>query len=346
MMRGFYITFLSILSFVATPALAATLYFDPPTSSLNRGDAVAVSVRLDTDEAAGECVNAVDGVISYSDNIIPVDISLGQSIFPVWVESPVINKENHTITFAGGIPNGYCGRVPGDPQLTNKLLEIIFRAPGLQVGGSENSNVAEVTFDPQTTVYLNDGFGTQQNPRVLPASFTLAGIVGGEILDPWRTAVLADDVPPEPFSITLDRQETSFNGKYYISFNTSDKQTGISHYEIMEEQLDTNSFFNFGDAAAPWVTTRSPYVLEDQSLSSTVYVRAIDKAGNEYVATLPSRNTSHKISIDTWYAVGAGALTFVCVILLVTVVRYIKKRRRQHISSEALGTDDIKEPKD
>ena len=30
-----------------------------------------------------------------------------------------INKENRTVTFAGGIPNGYCGRVNGDPKLTN-----------------------------------------------------------------------------------------------------------------------------------------------------------------------------------------------------------------------------------
>ena len=45
---------------VFMPAEAASLYIDPGMTSLNRGDSITMSVRLDVDEAADECVNAVD----------------------------------------------------------------------------------------------------------------------------------------------------------------------------------------------------------------------------------------------------------------------------------------------
>jgi hypothetical protein len=313
--------------------MAATLYFDPPTSSLFRGDAVKIAVRLDTDEASEECVNAVDGVISYSDSIIPVDIALGESIFPIWVEAPVINKEARTISFAGGLPNGYCGRVAGDPQLTNKLFEIIFRAPGLQVGASDTARSAEVAFTPQSMVYLNDGLGTAQTPSMLAASFSIADTVGAEIQDPWRAAVLSDTIPPEPFSILLEKSDTSFDGKYYIAFNTSDKQTGISHYEVMEERAGEGSIFSFGAATAPWITVRSPYVVQDQALTSTIYVRAIDKAGNEYVATIAPQNEYKNYDAFILYGIVA-CLSIVMLGVIAWVVRY-HRRRSVAVSSES-----------
>lgn len=268
-------------------ASAATLYIDPPAANLFRGDAVTLSVRLDTDEAMEECVNAVDAVLTYTESITPVDISLGQSIMPIWVEQPVIDKEQRTITFAGGIPNGYCGRVEGDPRLTNTLLQIVVRAPGLQVGGGAASGVAEIAFAPETTVYLNDGLGTGVAPATLGATLTLADTIGSEIRDDWSTVVADDTLPPEEFTISLERGDgVSFGDEYYIVFNTTDKQTGISHYEVIEESTAEARLFSFGAATAPWVRARSPYTLNDQTLRSVIRVRAIDKAGNEYIATL------------------------------------------------------------
>ena len=87
--------FLSPFFFLSLSAHAATLYMSPSEAELKRGDSVTVSVRLDAGE--DECINVVDGVISYTENIQPVDISRGQSILSMWVEEPVINKENRTI---------------------------------------------------------------------------------------------------------------------------------------------------------------------------------------------------------------------------------------------------------
>lgn len=314
---------LCVLFCVSHVAQAATLYIDPPQPSLNRGDAVTLSVRLDTDEAAGECINSIDGVITYNDAINPVDISIGQSIFPLWVEQPTIDKEKRQITFAGGIPNGYCGRVEGDPRLTNTILQLVFRAPGLSVGTAPVDNQGSVAFAPETKAYLNDGFGTEANLQTLGAQITLNQVVGNEIVDDWRDTVAADTIPPEPFSVTLGRDDFAAQQQYFIEFNTTDKQSGISYYEVIEELPEEARLFGFGAATAPWLETRSPYILKDQTLRSTIRVRAIDKAGNEYIATLAPQNATND-ALYIYIALGSVALT-----IIIAVVVWFWLRRRQ-----------------
>lgn len=272
--------------FFVAPVHAATLYIDPGTAEVFRGDAITLSVRLDTDEAANECINAVDGVITYPDSITPVDISVGKSIFSMWVEPPTIHKENQTITFAGGIPNGYCGRVQGDPNLTNTLVELIFRAPGLRTETTEQNTTAVIDFGAATTAYVNDGQGTKAVLRTIGTTLALRDTVGSQIKDDWKDVVTGDTIIPEVFSIDLQREEKTFDGKYFIVFNTTDKQSGLSHYEVIEESAAESKLFHFGAVTSPWIEAPSPYPLRDQSLRSVIRVKAIDKAGNEYIATL------------------------------------------------------------
>lgn len=316
---------------LAPVAQAATLYMDPNTLSLNRGDAAKVSVRLDTDEAAGECINAIDAVISYSDNIIPVDISIGKSIFPIWVEAPVINKENNTISFAGGIPNGYCGRVQGDPNLTNTLVEIFFRAPGMQVGGGEERTAATAQFTDETTAYLNDGAGTPARLQKIGTKFTLGDSIGSSILDPWSGDVQNDNIPPEQFSASVEQ----IDNKWFVVFNTTDKQTGISHYEVIEETISQSKLFDFGAANAPWIETRSPHLLKDQSRNSVVRVKAIDKAGNEYVATVPIDESARGFTLTTDMIVIATSLMVGLVTMVILGYWFVRRRRMKKQSSGA-----------
>ena len=321
-----YIFFALALLFSGHTAFAATLYLDPNTASLNRGDAVKIAIRLDTDEAAGECINAVDGVLSYSENIIPVDISIGKSIFPMWVETPVINKVNRTITFAGGIPNGYCGRVQGDPNLTNTVAEIFFRAPGMQVGGGEARGTASVNFTDESTAYLNDGKGTPANLQKLGATFTMSDNVGSEIIDPWSGDIQADDISPEEFSASVELIDNS----WFVVFNTTDKQTGISHYEVIEESYSQSKLFDFGAANAPWIEARSPFLLKDQTRNSVIRVKAVDKAGNEYITTLPIDESARqfKISDELLIITAAGIFALAIVFLLVFWLLRRRKARR------------------
>lgn len=327
--------FLLSLLFLAVPASAATIYIDPGVSTLNRGDAVTAAVRLMPDKDAGECINVIDATVTYTENIQPVDVSVGKSIVSVWVEPPVINKENRAITFAGGIPNGYCGRVDGDPRLTNVIAEIIFRSPGMQVGGGSEGD-AKVDFAPETQVLLNDGSGTRAPLSMLGGTFILTKTAGSAgIVDDWREVVRADNLPPESFSIELVKDEDGldFGGRYYIIFNTSDKQSGLSHYEIMEEPVLEFSQFKWGGVGVPWIKHNSPYELSDQSLNSIIRVRAIDKAGNEYIATYIPEESQQTLSQNEFYTyiflAGIGL-----VLLIMLVVAVVWWRRRNKTSSE------------
>ncbi|MFT5036563.1 MAG: hypothetical protein ACI9VM_000125 [Candidatus Azotimanducaceae bacterium] len=304
--------------FFVSSANASTLYIEPAESEIHPGDTIALSVRINTDE--GECINAVDGVIEYPPHIVPVDIALGNSIFPVWVEFPVIDKENRRITFAGGIPNGYCGRIEGDPRLTNVILELIFQTSGVITEGFDS--LAHIDFTSETSVLLNDGAGTPAKLRTLGNRIAIFNTPREEVVDQWNARVEDDETPPGKFSISLSGDSSAFGGRYFISFNTTDKQSGIDHYEVIEEPLDQLQLFNWGAVDAPWIVAKSPYKLADQSLNSTVRVKAVDKAGNEYIAILIPEESMRGLSNQTKLYIGFGF------ILLVFAGAYIVYRRK------------------
>jgi hypothetical protein len=313
---------------------AASLYIDPPSSTLNRSDSITLAVRIDTDEEAGECINAVDAVIEYTEAIIPADVSIGNSIFSLWVERPTINTVDKTITFAGGLPNGYCGRIQGDPRLSNIIAEIVVRSPGLRIGGGGDVESATLEFSPQTSVLLNDGFGTRVTPQTFGASINLNPNAGSGVVDEWQERVGEDDTPPEEFSIELIMIE----GKYHVVFNTTDKQSGLAFYEVIEEPLSDRYLFGWGAADAPWEKRESPYVLKDQSLNSIVRVRAVDKAGNEYVATLQpdsSLSTLPSETIMLFTLIGSLVVVLIVVLLVVWVKVTAVLRKRRSLEEEA-----------
>lgn len=317
-------------------ASAALLYFDPGQAEVNRGDSITIGLRLDTDE--GECINTVDAVVHYDPSVRLVDVSRGSSILNLWVENPKIDEEKHTVTFAGGIPGGYCGRIPGDPSLTNVILELIFKSPGLSVGGGDNES-ARIWIDESAQVLLHDGFGTNAPLRLQDSKIILSKTAGPSVADEWRQDVLDDNDLPSDFAITLSQLDTAFSGKYFITFNAIDKQSGIDHYEVMEEPITEFSTFTWGRADAPWIITESPYVLLDQSLNSTIRVKAIDKAGNERIVTLIPDPALQSMSRDAWITLGVfGGFA---VLLLVLVGYALSKRRRMRMEKIINHEDSI-----
>jgi hypothetical protein len=179
---------------------------------------------------------------------------------------------------------------------------------------------------------LNDGQGTEAPLRLLGGKFTLDKEAGSGINDVWREDVRNDNVTPESFSIELVKDEEGiyFNGKNFIVFTTTDKQTGISHYEIMEEPVLEFSQFSWGGADVAWIKADSPYVLKDQSLNSTIRVKAVDKAGNEYVATLIPEESKQTLSKNELYTyIFIGSVVLIIVIIIVAIIMYVRKRRKK-----------------
>ncbi|OGY22171.1 MAG: hypothetical protein A2126_00585 [Candidatus Woykebacteria bacterium GWB1_45_5] len=82
--------------------------------------------------------------------------------------------------------------------------------------------------------------------------------------------VQIDSTPPEPFTPEADPKKDA-EKRPIISFVTADATSGIDHYEV---KIDNGV----------WVTALSPYQIPKiASGKHTIYVKAIDKAGNERI---------------------------------------------------------------
>ena len=121
---------------------------------------------------------------------------------------------------------------------------------------------------------------------------------------------MIDTTPPEDFKPEIGRDPAIFEGKYFLSFATTDKTSGIDYYEVKEGKRD------FKKAG-------SPYSLEDQSLQSTILVKAVDKAGNERISEIipPAKLFFY------WMAL----ITIICLVIISWIVFQIIRRGRGKI---------------
>ncbi len=280
---GLLVGFLVLLA--ASPAAyAAKLYLSPADGVFAQGEAFKVQIRVDNEK---ECVNAAQVNLSYDKSLLEVlDVSRGDSIFTLWVSDPFINPKFGTISFSGGIPGGYCGRVSGDPSLTNTIATVVLRFASLPDGIGASPSAA-VGFLGGTEVLLNDGLGTPAKLSLEGASFTTKKGDGAS-RNQWIDEIKKDKVPPEPFSVEVHQDEALFGGGHFIVFSTLDKQSGIDHYEVIES--DAQGFDQGGFRKAKWRRVTSPYLLKDQEVRSLIKVRALDKAGNERIGEFVPEN--------------------------------------------------------
>jgi len=246
---------------------AVFLYLEPSEEKVQPGQTFIVKIKIDNEE---ECINTVSVNLNYDKYFLDVvDFFQGESIVTLWLNPPEIDKEKGEISFSGGIPGGYCGKIPGDPGETDILGKIIFRVPGM-ILEQEEDNIAEVVFSENSEALLNDGFGTKADINFKGAELeVLKESYSGP--DIWKEEISKDNIPPEEFEILISNNPEIFGGKYFIIFQTQDKQTGIDYYEVKEGEYT-------------WKEAESPYLLEDQDLKSIIKVKAIDRAGNERIS--------------------------------------------------------------
>src|SRR3990167_5867132 len=91
----------------------------------------------------------------------------------------------------------------------------------------------------------------------------------------------------------------------------------------------SGGFASWGGVGVPWIKAESPYVLKDQSLNSIIRVKALDKAGNEYIATYIPDESLQTISMNEiiTYTV-MGVLGFILLITIGLLWFIISRRRR------------------
>jgi len=121
----------------------------------------------------------------------------------------------------------------------------------------------------------------------------------------FRTMI--DTVLPEEFEPEIGQDKTVFHGKYFLSFTTHDKISGIDYYEIAE--LDKREYERKTEEEIVWKVGESPHLLEDQSLQSIIKIKAVDKAGNERITEIiPTEKPSLLYWIPIFIFIGVGVV--------------------------------------
>lgn len=266
--------FLSVIvGLVSIPSLvsATTIYFDTKQENLFAGDNIVVDVRVDS---GGKEINAVEGKIFLdytSKNISVGDLSVAGSVFPLWPQKPSLSLNEKEISFVGGIPEG----VSSKDSLAFKVI-INLEKPG------------KVTLKTSNFVaYLNDGKGTRDS--VITRNFDLEIAPKPEDFESrseWPDIIEKDQNPPKPFVIYLGQEGSVFDGKKFLAFNTTDDESGLAYYDVIEGDLSP-------------VRSGNTYVLQEQNKPIKVIVQAYDFAGNvtESIYNPTSKNTSYSVII-------------------------------------------------
>lgn len=286
-------------------AYAAELSLDPANGTYGPGDTFIMTVRIDNGD---DCINAVNVELTYpKDTLRAVDFSGGDSIFSLWAVEPDLNTDTGTVTFAGGIPGGYCGRIAGDAALSNTLGKVVFSVV------EASAPKALIQFASASKVYINDGQGSIAELATHGAEITLSP-VPQVAQNPWLAEVRNDTTPPQPFAVEVQSTLGVFGGRYYIVFATTDKESGLDHFEISER--------------GGWRRITSPYMLADQSLLGVgdVVVRAVDKAGNTRQGNYSASSTPQRQFSPNDFV---PFLLFMIIVLLIGIKMHIDQRKKQ-----------------
>lgn len=266
-----YILLILILFFPAV-SFAAELRLDRSTIVTRVGDTFVVDAVI---QSGGESINAIEGSISFSSGISLVDIRLQNSIVPLWVSSPE-KKEEGLISFAGILPGGYNG--------SGALFSLVFSA--------SQKGTAYISFGKNTAVYQNDGQGTAVKLSLPALSFAIGASEG----DPNIASLEKDVFPPEPFTPLVSSGEPFGMKGVVLVFTTQDKNSGVARYDISRSYRR-----NAKDSSLVWRSTQSPYEFVAGDSTRYLYVRAVDRTGNERVAMVPPQDFSPIAFFFDWW---------------------------------------------
>ncbi len=248
----FFAILLRGIGLFATPlsADAAKIFINPLEKGLVVGNTTIIKVMVDT---GGQEINAAEGIVKLDTSAQVVSLNTGGSIFDLWARKP--SFENGNISFTGGSTSGVYGGAL-------RIFSIAVKPTSV--------DSVKINFE-NSFAYLNDGKGTKivldGSAVELPVAQT------GEKVDEMTALSASDTTAPAKFSIELGRDQGINDGKYFVSFYATDDASGINRYEVIENGL-------------PAVRSGNVYVLQDQTLSGVVEVRAIDNAGNVRTETL------------------------------------------------------------
>lgn len=229
---------------------AANITFDSPSYPVGVGDEFVISLKIQSQD---ESINAISGQLIFNDDRLTVKrIETANSIVTAWVEEPYVS--GNAVIFSGIMPGGFIDIV--DPiTLKHSSADLFSLVLKVKKSGSSDISFSDIH------VYKNDGLGTEATLMVEKLELNL------ESTGSNKEEKIIDNNDPEPFTPLITSDKDIYNGQYIVVFSTTDKESGIDHYEVRE-------------GLGRWIRTTSPYLLTDQTLRSVVRVKAVDLAGN------------------------------------------------------------------
>lgn len=283
--------------------LAARVTFEPKTIPATPQENYTVTVLMDTE---GESINAIEGTVVIDAALgNPLSVTDSGSVVTYWIARPSWNESSRTVRFSGSVPGGFSG---------SGILFSVVLPPTSGTPGANALSLVDVR------AYRNDGLGSL-------AKVALESLRFSQSSEPMNQAIAdqlfvddtkKDNDPPEIFSPSISRDERVYDGKWFVTFAASDKQSGVDHYEIQESRSGKID-------SGRWKRAESPYLLEDQELHSYVFVIAIDRQGNERVIKIYPRNPLPWTQRSRSMLIAAGGLA-----VLVSAY-YVYYRRRARI---------------
>jgi hypothetical protein len=183
-----------IFSLFFSPTYAADLTLSPLSGSYDTGKSFSVNVIV---SSPGQAINAISGVVSFSDNLEVTDLSQSGSIIKLWAQDPFYSNTTKTVNFEGIIFN------PGFSGSSGKVITIGFKA--------KNSGTGKIIFS-SASVLANDGKGTNVLNNLGIASFNINKPIAAE-----AEKSLINEVVPEAPNISSSTHPDS--KKWYSNSN-------------------------------------------------------------------------------------------------------------------------------
>lgn len=269
---------------------AQSMMIDTAGKELRLNDTTVLKVYLNTNDQE---INAIDGKMKIDGPVEIVSMNTAGSVMQFWPGKPSWDK--NYVSYVGGSPDPVFGT-------KLKLFNIALRPI--------SSGRVKITFE-DNRVFLSDGEAT--SIKLDPES-QIIEILGGSITRTNELAqIIADDKDlPNEFRIEIGKDNTTFDGQYFLSFNATDDDSGVQRYEVKEGNN-------------PRIRTGTTYILQDQSLKTPVTVYAIDNAGNERAIEFEYRKP---ISIFTIILSAVALLLLIYTTLYLYSLRKSRQRKR------------------
>jgi hypothetical protein len=260
---------------------AASLNLKSDSEKIKIHNQFQVDIVLDSPD---EQINTIGGKIVFPKDLIELEeIREKDSIINFWIEKPKID-DNGLIIFSGIIPGGY-------NESNGSIFSLIFKAI--------NSGEGTISLD-RIQAFKNDGLGTSLKLNLSDIIFYI-----DEYYENQEPFEIIDKERPEDFVVQVVKMEDLYDGKYFLVFATQDKGSGIDYYEVCE-----------GNSKS-CIRAESPYVLKNQDLNKKIYVRAIDKKGNQRTSIFYPEKTMR------WYT---NYIIFAIVLLIIVIIIYFVKK--------------------